>query len=768
MRKSQNRATRKYGSTTIPLVATGDPHAGAMRPRLARRLIVAAAFVACCRACEVTAQQGRVDPTIVNATNCTLAVYLSHVNVTHADEEIRYFGVVSPGRGEVLSSLSNLVLAGRGGHGAGLPRDENWNMQLLYAHSDHSATQVIIIDDRGFAANPCMRKINGTYFAFGGEYVDDSDEEWDPNDPRDGVHVLGPTADLNSVRAGAWLHPRHGFVQNGYDWTINKYKWAFDGWHGGRHDARGGGNNIMMYDGKLSAVNHAGHWLVYARANLKEHGGRYVVVAKSVGAAAWGDAHTEAYSDFQLITISGYNRNGPGNVYFAAVDKHPFDDDMLMALMPVNQGRPGAPSSQGNTDGESYIALSFSCDGVHFGALHPLVWTTGRNGRTWDHPVDGFVVGSDGEVYFYVHRNVKGISPFAPEGHTPYPYTGYTPLTSQSRIIRYRLRADALTRLTISARASLPGCMRGPQPPPAPPQPPLQPPPLVPPPIAPLPHTPPPANPPAPSPHTPPPPPSPPPPPPAAPPPPPPPAETQCLDDPTYFDVWACAAWRADSGCRRGSGPLTSPERIQLLVFSCPQSCADVTPLCGPPPAWPQPPSPPPLPQSPPPLSPLSPPPPLLPPPAPPLPPSAPSPVWRLPEQPAPASPSPLPFSPPTVPVSPDAIALAMAAAQDNAHVAPGIALFVGTAFFFGAYMLFRRAVAMNDADERTFALRVDKKQGVPRATRRHNMRTTDVGVGADEAATEEQGQEMSGLNDAELAAAKLQEARRMLETLHK
>ena len=106
-----------------------------------------------------------------------------------------------------------------------------------------------------------------------------------------------------------------------------------------------------------------------------------------------------------------------------------------------------------------------------------------------------------------------------------------------------------------------------------------------------------------------------------------------------------------------------------------------------------------------------------------------------------------------------------MAAAQDNAHVAPGIALFVGTAFVFGAYMLFRRAVAMNDADERTFALRVDKKQGVPRATRRHT-RTTDVGVGADEAAAEEQGQEMSGLNDAALAAAKLQEARRMLETL--
>jgi hypothetical protein len=88
---------------------------------------------------------------------------------------------------------------------------------------------------------------------------------------------------------------------------VSKHQFAFDGWHGGRHDARGGMNNVMMFDGKLSAVYHAGRWLVYARANLKEHGGRYVVVARSRTSAAWGDP---AYEDFRMIDVDGYDRNG--------------------------------------------------------------------------------------------------------------------------------------------------------------------------------------------------------------------------------------------------------------------------------------------------------------------------------------------------------------------------------------------------------------------------------------------------------------------------
>ena len=71
--------------------------------------------------------------------------------------------------------------------------------------------------------------------------------------------------------------------------------------------------------------------------------------------------------------------NGPGNIYFAAVDMHPLVPDMLIGLFPINTGKWG----EGNGDGESYIALSFSCDGVHWSQVTPLVWTVGQDGRTW-------------------------------------------------------------------------------------------------------------------------------------------------------------------------------------------------------------------------------------------------------------------------------------------------------------------------------------------------------------------------------------------------
>lgn len=59
----------------------------------------------------------------------------------------------------------------------------------------------------------------------------------------------------------------------------------------------------------------------------------------------------------------------------------------------------------------------------------------------------------------------------------------------------------------------------------------------------------------------------------------------RCTDDPSYADVgtgWTCSAWRGwNPGCRRGYPPITSPERIARLVHSCPQSCADGTPVCS-------------------------------------------------------------------------------------------------------------------------------------------------------------------------------------------
>ena len=73
-------------------------------------------------------------------------------------------------------------------------------------------------------------------------------------------------------------------------------------------------------------------------------------------------------------------------------------------------------------------------------------------------------------------------------------------------------------------------------------------------------------------------------PPPCSPPPPPSPASFDaCTDDLSYRDIWSCLEWSGQS-CRTGYGPVRTPERIDLLVRSCPVSCADVAPICPPPP----------------------------------------------------------------------------------------------------------------------------------------------------------------------------------------
>lgn len=61
--------------------------------------------------------------------------------------------------------------------------------------------------------------------------------------------------------------------------------------------------------GKLSVVFKDGRWLLYARANLKQHGGRYVVLARSLTSEPWGEGAT-AYAPFELIHIEGYNMHG--------------------------------------------------------------------------------------------------------------------------------------------------------------------------------------------------------------------------------------------------------------------------------------------------------------------------------------------------------------------------------------------------------------------------------------------------------------------------
>ena len=421
----------------VELLTNADASAsdGRARRRLAslgwnRMRVWLALLPAACRGFA----QGQINAAIVEPTAPEQLVDLSRIE----DLELRYFAVVEPGSRE---TATDIILAGRGGRGAGNPSDETWNMQLL----EMDGTTTTVIWDRGFTSNGFIRKFGSRYYAFGGEYIDDSEDEWQQNDPRDGVHVivcdqLGERDDprgTDTVFGGAMYSPVHGY----HGEYVSTHQFAFDGWHGGRIDARGGTNDIMMFDGKLSVVQRDGHWLVYARANLQYHGGRFVVVAKSRTEMPWGDEGTKTgYEDFQLIDIIGYDRNGPGNVYFAGIDRHPFDEDMLVGLFPINYGEPGRHDG----DGESFIGLSMSCDGVHWSNFTQLVWSVGREGRTYDHPVDGMILEADGRVAFLVHRNVMGISPHAPQ---------------DSRLLKYHLQTAAFNELTNSARQTLPSCL---------------------------------------------------------------------------------------------------------------------------------------------------------------------------------------------------------------------------------------------------------------------------------------------------------------------
>ena len=76
------------------------------------------------------------------------------------------------------------------------------------------------------------------------------------------------------------------------------------------------------------------------------------------------------YVSWQPIVIAGWDPRGPGNLYFLAADRNPIDPSTIIGLLPANKGRHG----EGNGDGESFIGLSLSCDGVHWSEITPLLW----------------------------------------------------------------------------------------------------------------------------------------------------------------------------------------------------------------------------------------------------------------------------------------------------------------------------------------------------------------------------------------------------------
>ena len=326
-------------------------------------------------------RQGTVNSAIVAGAGQEMPLNLSGSN-----SDLRYFSVVRTS--ESVNSeqpFSGMSVQGRTVTPSGelIHRAENWRtVQIDLALEGTS----LIIKDPAVAHNFVLRQVGTRFIGMGGKGMIPNGAGWVEGD---GIRLF--TADRAAeIHSGRWLSSSSNVIIRGD--------------HPGCVEARPKLNGICEYDGKISFVRMASAgsvvWHVFTRTNLKPHGGRFVQVASASSAQG-------PYGAFQPIQIDGYDEGGPGgNIYFAAVDNNPLDTETALGLFPVNLGN----EEDGNGDGESFIALSLSCNGVHWSRLTKLVWSVGQSGRTWDHPVDGVVLHGD-TVYALVTISVFKPSP---------------------------------------------------------------------------------------------------------------------------------------------------------------------------------------------------------------------------------------------------------------------------------------------------------------------------------------------------------------------
>ena len=302
-----------------------------------------------------------------------------------------------------------------------------------------------LIHDYSISQNVVIKQHAGRYYAFGGE--DSSGNRPPPQyelDDRDGIRVLEADSFEAMRQNTSWRRPVHA--------SRSDRNVILPGNHPGCVTERNA-NGVCEYDGMVSAVFLNGRWHIHTRSNLKEHGGRFMQVARSTSSDVYGP-----YEPFEQVSIAGYDPRRDeqwANIYFLLANVHPLDPQVMIGMMPVNWGEEG----QDNGDGDSHICMSISCDGVHWSSLTPLVSTRGLEGRTYDHPVSGFIL-QNGTVYWYLHRDVPNISPAS---------------YGESAILEYTFKTDALMAMTRQAKAGLQGCEPSPPSHPPPPRPPPNP-----------------------------------------------------------------------------------------------------------------------------------------------------------------------------------------------------------------------------------------------------------------------------------------------------
>lgn len=184
---------------------------------------------------------------------------------------------------------------------------------------------------------------------------------------------------------------------------------AFDGFN---HDCIEKYKGSCQFDAKFSIADLGDTIFVYARANLNQTGGgRYVQVISTTKEQFVKGTFVD-FTNFQTIQFaeghlprfpsttedldycrehadqkvlkdySHYINDRDNDIYMFLVNPHPLRSDILIAIFPMTIHY-----------GCGLISMAFSLDGVRFTAPHPIIASEcfRRKGRTFDHPVDGFI-----------------------------------------------------------------------------------------------------------------------------------------------------------------------------------------------------------------------------------------------------------------------------------------------------------------------------------------------------------------------------------------
>lgn len=324
-----------------------------------------------------------------------------------APQALRYFTAFLE---RPTDDTSNAWFLARSGHF----HDAPGGFASLLVRSHPTVPPKVILDDDSISHNLCVARDprSGVLHFYGGE-------DWRPHDWRDGIRHI-TAANLVEVQAGALTGNRGAVVLTG----------THEGLTSQRHFG------FSEFDGKISAtIRDDGTTFLFFRQNLNFHGGRHVGVVRA-------PTPSGPFGRSQLIEIQGWTPDATRNLYFAAVDWVPLENvssKLLLGLFAANEGSTGLATA----DGTAYVGLAASCDGVSWSRLLPLVQSRGKDGRTFDQPVDKVLRRPDGDYSVFVHNSVPYIA---------------SDWEDASRVDEYVLDGGALARWAASAVQSLGGC----------------------------------------------------------------------------------------------------------------------------------------------------------------------------------------------------------------------------------------------------------------------------------------------------------------------